>query len=372
MFLPVVFFMLSGVVSAPTPDSDLPPWFTKLNPEARVKLYWREVYETGEDSSGPELLARGGLFPHFVEIIETGIEISTIDTQIGSSPESISLSNGSGGKPLSLTQAFVGVRWEPSSFEALALLGKFASPLLVSPLIWDSEIRPEGALQSLSFNPGHSALRFAVFAGQFSLNQVSSSVVAGTSKKNSWLFTEGILGAYRLGAGYEIRLGVNSHYFLHPSTSLADISGPRGNALVGTVGSSPRFRFEYAPVEFVARAQTKPLGITAALEGAFVVNFRTPDQQRAFWIEGQLGNPWKKQNLFFTASYYYNEPDVTLAMFTSRQYAYANRKGPRLELSYYLFDFMRIGSSFLFVETLAGSAFQSTHKEWRGDVEMRF
>ena len=63
---------------------------------------------------------------------------------------------------VNIGQAYLG--WRPSSWFEITV-GKFPMPLYVTPLIWDSDINPEGAVEKFKFSVGNANL-FANF-GQF-------------------------------------------------------------------------------------------------------------------------------------------------------------------------------------------------------------
>ena len=65
------------------------------------------------------------------------------------------------------------------------------------------------------------------------------------------------------------------------------------------------------------------------------MNFRTPDNQRSFFFEGFVGNEWKRNQLQARISYFYNEPDTTIALFSDNEYGHTNRKGPRIQLMFF-------------------------------------
>ncbi|MDB5038906.1 MAG: hypothetical protein JWQ35_2434 [Bacteriovoracaceae bacterium] len=359
--------VISGFMIVGNP---LPEWFSELNPSARFRLRWTERSERNAKVSGFSLLAQAGVFPDIREQLKAGLQISTNSNSPAAPPNSAPLSNGMENKELSFHQAYVEFHLG-NRFKWSALVGKFIAPTFSSPLIWDEEIAPEGLFQSLEFSSG-SHFRLATYAAQYAVDQALASVSAGTPLRRSWLFQEGIFGFIDWSSEGDLKFAVNHYYFYDLSENIANRSSSLGNTTLSLSNNNSSFRYAYAPLEAVLAATASPLGIQTGIKGAFCVNFRTPDQQRGFYLETHLGNAWKAKNFLFTLSYYYNEPDVTVSFFTDNAYGYTNRKGPRAEISYFVSRMLRLGVSALYAETLASSNYQSNRKEIRSDLEFEF
>jgi len=364
--------ILEGILAVAVLGFD---WKSDLHPEGKFRLLWHQAYETTRDVSQMELSAKGGVFPDLQPWLKTGVELSTAGTNLDSRPDRVTLAGGMSDKTIALGQAYLDFVWKTDLLESHAFAGKFESPLFYSPLLWDHEIRPEGLLESVSFNvSSEPEVHSAFYAGQFSVDQVSESITNGTPMRRSWLFEQGILGSYRSAAiaAVEVSLAFNFYYFADLSERVANLSGQRGNSIIGTIGNNPKFRYHFAPIENVLQISAVPLGIRTGLLGAFAINFRTPDKQRSFFVQADIGNVWRKRNFVGSLSYYYNEPNTSVALFSDADYGYANRKGPRAEVSYFVIDRLRLGMSFALLETLADSVYQANRKEFYLEAEARF
>jgi len=353
--------------------SSLPDWLNELNPEGRIRLRWLERIEDKSDWSGPRVAAEVGLFPSIDEHFHWGIQIVAANPSIDSSPNSVALDGGMKAKPLSLHQVYI--RYSSHhAFPAdlLVYLGKFKSPLLFSPLLWDEEMHPEGALEIFSLRFFSDVLSLSLYAGQFSADQVIQSVVNGTPQRRSWLFQQGIELGLHPNPWFSTRFGLNHFHFHDPSEQLAESSGHIGNSFIGTLGNSPSFQNDYAPFEFLLALEGQPLGIHAELLGALAINWRTSEDDRGFFVHGSLGNAWKARQLLIALSYYYNEADTTIALFSDDQYAFTNRKGPRVQADYFIRDNFRLGGSFVFAEVISNSQVQEDRYEILVDFETRF
>lgn len=272
---------------------------------------------------------------------------------------------------MALTQIFAAFK-NPDFWGLHLIFGKFSSPVLQSPLLWDHDFHPEGAFESFTFKSVFPSLDLAIYAGQFSVDQPIASISDGTPRRRSWLFEQGVMSVFRFQYDAEIKTAVNQYTYFDLSERLANFSGQQGNTFMGTIDSNARFRYEYAPVELVSEWSAKPLGIRSALYGAFAINFRTPDQQRSFFIRGSIGNDWSPDHFVLSLVYFYHEPDTTVAYFSDDEFGYSNRKGALAKLTYAPLKFLKLGASFLFAEALASSPFQNERKELKTELEMVF
>lgn len=351
-------------------DEPLLRAFSDLQPSARLQMTWIERSERNFDRSGFELIAQGGIFPKFSNELGGGFQLSTGDTSSTASPNAVDLASGFSNKPIGIHQAYLEshlgstLRWS-------GLLGKFKAPNLFSPLTWDEEIAPEGLFQSLEFLPTLED-RISLYAAQYSVDQVATSITTGTPLRRSWLFQQGLYGRVLWTSETELKLALNHYHFFDPSERLANKAGALGNTYLGAIDNNPRFRYAYSPLELMFSASAHPLGILTGISAAFVINFRTPDKQRSFFAEAHLGNSWKPQNFYFSVAYYYQEPDVTLSLFTNHLYGYTNRKAARGEISYFFLKNLRAETSVLYGEILQASSSQTRRKELRASMELLF
>jgi polyhydroxyalkanoate synthesis regulator phasin len=80
-------------------------------------------------------------------------------------------------KGINIGQAYIG--WKPTDwFEATA--GRMPMPLYITPMIWDSDINPEGAVEKFKFSVGNNLDLFANF-GQFLYQDTNPDAAAFSS-----------------------------------------------------------------------------------------------------------------------------------------------------------------------------------------------
>jgi hypothetical protein len=84
---------------------------------------------------------------------------------------------------INIGQAYLG--WRPASWYEMTV-GKFPMPLYVTPMVWDTDINPEGAVEKLKFSAGNANL-FANF-GQFLYQNAnpSSELPSGDTFMLAW------------------------------------------------------------------------------------------------------------------------------------------------------------------------------------------
>jgi hypothetical protein len=366
----IIFLLLSIYCSAVT-GSVLSELKTELNPEAQFRIRWLERKESGRDLSGPYLLARGGIFPRLSDYLQTGFELATYQTGGSTTdPHSLPLSNEMETKSIGLSQAFLtGSISHPHSLPILYSfkIGKFLSPLFSSPMLWDANIHPEGLFQAVTWS-STNAFSVSVYATQLSADQINHS----SSLRRSWLFEQGVFGFFRWSPESSIKFAVNFYHFHDLSERVADASGTKGNTFIGSLQNNPTFRYEYSPMEAILSLQGQPLGITAEFTAAGAVNFRTPDNERGFFLQASVGDKWKKGKARCDLSYLYAEPDLSVAAFSSSDEGNLNRKGPRIHFSYFPRENLRVGAAFLYSDVLRSSAQQSLRKEAIADMEILF
>lgn len=369
-----LLFIATVAVSVPSESDAITGFesFEALKPSARMRLRWRENIENSNEVSGPEILLQAGIFPTVNAWFSFGVQLSTGETTLGESPDSIQLKDGMSLKSIGLSQAYVKLT-HGTSTQMTVQMGKFASTILSNPFLFDPLLSAEGFYEEIGIFQNSTRFKIKAFASQRSIDQVGyNSTSASQPMRRSWIFVQGAELFYSWTTDVQFRFSGQIHFDHDMSEAIVDLSAKRGNSILGTVGNSPRFQNRYAPIEVFADLSGRPIGIYSAVRGGLAINPRAHDKDRGFFIQGSLGSPWMKDELHTSIAYYYAEPDLGVAAISSSDYGYLNRKGFRVTSTYYLEEFLGVGGSFLFVETLAGSSFQDTRKEFKIDLEARF
>jgi hypothetical protein len=117
-------------------------------------------------------------------------------------------------------------------------LGKMPNPLFTTPMLWDTDLNPEGAAERFNFKVGQAEL-FATF-GQFYYQDVNPtrtaaflvpSLPGGSDAPSPWLF------AWQLGANYH----VNEDISAKAAATLYNYTSHGGPALAGSSVLNPDF-----------------------------------------------------------------------------------------------------------------------------------
>ncbi len=339
-----------------------------LNPEYRIQLKWIERFEKNQDFSGPLLSAQAGISPQFNPCISATLQASTASATGDKGPLSTQLTQTGRSNSLTFSRAAIETHVGNSILWS-AKIGKYKSDRPYSPLLWDEELNPEGLGQSLDFEIA-DRWHMTLFAEQNSLDQKPESLIDGTPQRRSWLLVNGALLTWT--KDWQIGMGISHYYFHDLSEGIANIAATRGNTVQGVGSVLAAFDEQFSSSEILLSAEANPLGIRSALHSAFVVNWQTDDWERGFYIDAEMGNIWRAKNFHFRLSYYYSEPDSTMALVTDHRFGGTNRKGPQGEISYFFIDQMRMGLSVSYFETLRASTVQATRKEISADLEVLF
>jgi hypothetical protein len=159
-----------------------------------------------------------------------------------------------------------------------------------------------------------------------------------------------------------IRFGGTHSHVLSIPDSLKSKSAATGNSFSGSL-DTPSLRAKFSTSEALLEMTALPLGLTTKLQAAFAINWRSNDLHRGFFVEGTVGNSWIKENLLGSLSYYYAEPDLTLASISDPRFSFTNREVFRGSISYFPLDDFKAELTVRYARTIATSTLQNTKKE---------
>lgn len=347
----------------------VPDWAEELKPQAQMRVRYQERWED-PDLSGLELAARIGIFPKIDELVELGIELSTAGAGLQGRPEAVSFSQGSASKSIALSQAYIALQQPLNSHSRATLsLGKFANPFKSSPYLWDQDRRPEGAYQALAWRGRNFHFRFQ--AGQYSADRVEASLTQGRPLRRSWLFVQGAEFVYRLSQSTQLRFNTEAYAFYDISERLQEASGELGNS---TQAVTPPLRLQekFLPLHLAVEMQSEPIGIPSSIFVSAAINPRSTDNDRGLYVLGSLGQHWEENGSVLALSYYYSEPDLSLAFFTDNEYAQSNRQAGRARLYFYPRAYLGVSVSYLYASVLKQNPRQEDRQEILGQIEMRY
>jgi hypothetical protein len=200
-----------------------------------------------------------------------------------------------------LGQAYL--NWHPVDWYEMTA-GRMAMPLYTTPMVWDSDINPEGAFEKFKYTMGNVDL-FADF-GQFVYQDPSSA--SGAPSSDTFLL------AWQAGAN--VRFAKDMSFKIAPMFYTYEGSGSSGglNSIfvgqgglgsnsglnIGVPGGSPSYSQEgindlfilEIPAELNFKIKNTPLGtLQARLFGDFAYNFKGGDRATAAYYANPLAFP---------------------------------------------------------------------------------
>lgn len=253
--------------------------------------------------------------------------------------------------------------------------GKFENPFAraSSSMVWDGDVTPEGAYQSLEFGWFNGKLKPFVNLGQFVLQESATLADAemygaqagirwtppGFGEKSETKLTHAL-------AYYDFSDYTKNSNFIVSGTSLA-----RGNSVSGT----RLFAGDFDILQVYNDIQFKIGGFPVKVFADYAANLadQTVDplnRNDAYEYGIRLGNA--KQKGDWEVLYYYAnvEPNAVVGAFSDSDFGlgHANKRGSSVQLKYKLTDALKVGLNTYFVNNITGVDDEtrrfSTDLEW--------
>jgi hypothetical protein len=193
-----------------------------------------------------------------------------------------------------LGQAFL--NWHPTSWYEMTV-GRMPMPLYTTPMVWDSDINPEGAFEKFKYTIGNVDL-FADF-GQFDYQNPGSATVSPSG--DTFLLTWQAGANVRFGKDMSAKVapmlytysgsgtsgGLNS-IFVGQGANALNVGVPGGNNAYNEQAINDLLILEI-PAEFDFKISKTPLGtLQARLFGDFAYNFQGGDRAKAAYHANPL------------------------------------------------------------------------------------
>ena len=290
--------------------------------DARLRYEWREAQSTVSDSMSRERFRyrlRFGAKGEFLDKFYWGMRLETSD-----SPRSTNLTMGDDAGPwgkasdkINMGQLYLG--YKPSDWFAVEA-GRVANPLYTTPMVWDTDINPEGLVEKFK----HSSGKFDLFAnfGQYLYDEVTpeNPFGAGAMQHDAFMF------AWQLGAKYNFSDKVNAqiapivyHYYgtgrySGPYNPSASVPANIYSKAVNQNGANDLLVFE-VPGEL----NFSMSGIPVILFGDFAINLDAEDratragfaafddQNKAYQVGIAFGKLAKKKSWEIRTSWQHSE-----------------------------------------------------------------
>lgn len=256
--------------------------------------------------------------------------------------------NGSG---IYLGQAFL--NWHPESWYEMTV-GRMAMPLYTTPMVWDSDINPEGAFEKFKYSIGDSVDLFADF-GQFDYQDPSSG--------NRYFSSDVFLLTWQAGA--VVRLPKDTSFKIAPMvytyTGSGSTSSGLGQPFVGQGNA--------AGANIGIPGGTASGGLTAA-QAQQLYNEEGINSLLVLEIPAEFNFKIHKtwlgdlQGRFFTDfSYNFEGDDRATSAYNANPGAFPDRKGPATGHNYAYQAGFGIGSAGAVYGPTQGLVYGSTSKK---------
>lgn len=271
-------------------------------------------------------------------------------------------------KPLFIDAAYVTLT--PPEQDWISLTGgkmnnPFWAPSLNSPMVYDADITPEGAVLQLKhkFGPEDRLQAFAN-GGAFVLDELSGSKFDTYMSDVQAGITANLLGDAK---SPKLKATVAGGYFLTQNLTkfpVSDSSGNLGNALSASTNYLGNFQTIYARGEVAWKFSDKPLLGTPAvltLGGEYDNNLTdsykhlTPDgdQVEAWTLQLTLGQAAKRGQWQIAYQYKRAEADALFDSLTDDDFGGTDRKGHVIKAAYNVRDWWQLGFSALVTEKIS-------------------
>lgn len=237
-----------------------------------------------------------------------------------------------GGQSISFDRFFLAVK----PIEQFSLVGgKFANPFLSSEMIWDEDVQPEGAAQTLALANLGPLKELKATAGQFMLEEVAAET-------DSYMFGGQLAGTFEPLAGLSVTMAGAYYGFQKPNRIAAalatgSLTSGNTNRIIGS-GAQTQFLSDFELVDLYSRLTWTrwPIPLTAVVD--YVHNAGAPDRDDGIWTEFYVGKLKQRGDWRVGYGYALVETDAVLSAFNSDDWLDTNIRTHMVDLAYQLFD----------------------------------
>ena len=215
--------------------------------------------------------------------------------------------------------------------------GKFANCWVSTPMVWDTDVNPEGFYERFSY-------KWGVFEPYLTLGQMM--IRENSSKQDAYVL------AYQGGANIKLEkatLGLNLAYYDYHKYD-TNYKYPNGNTTSGSGTSAYLNAGDFNVLDFLA--QFKYDGWRYPVE--FFVDYAQnldatgpyADEDTAWSVGGGIGKNKTQKDWSVAYRYVCIEPNAVVGAFTDSDFGFANRKGSEVKFKYNIYDPLTLGVAF--------------------------
>ena len=216
--------------------------------------------------------------------------------------------------------------------------GKMANPFVSSPMVWDTDVNPEGFYEKFSY-------KWGVVEPYFTFAQLT--VRENSSKKDSY----GL--AYQGGANFKLAekltAGVNLAYYDYVRYD-TNYKYPNGNTVGGSGSNTYLDALNFNILDFLAQVKYEGWRYPVDFFVDYAQNLDATgpygDEDTAWSVGGGIGQNKKQKDWSVAYRYAHLEPNAVAGAFTDSDFGFANRKGSEVKFKYNIYDPLAFGVAF--------------------------
>jgi hypothetical protein len=215
--------------------------------------------------------------------------------------------------------------------------GKFANCWVSSPMVWDTDVNPEGFYERFSHKWG--AIEPYVTLGQMMIRENSS-------KQDAYVL------AYQGGANIKVdkvALGFNLAYYDYTRYDI-NYKYPNGNTTSGTSPNTDLNAGDFDVLDFLATFKYEGFKYPVDFFVDYAQNLGASgpyaDEDTAWSVGGCIGQNKKQKDWSVAYRYAHIEPNAVVGAFADSDFGFANRKGSEVKFKYNIYDPLAFGVAF--------------------------
>jgi len=334
-------------------------WADRISLYGDLRLRYEDIDEEG--SGGAERdrergRARIGLKADVSPNVKVTMGLATG----GDNPVSRNVSADSGFSTKDIGIELFYVDWRATDYLTV-YAGKMKNPLFKAggvPLVWDSDLNPEGAAASIS-------------SGMFFANAGLFTVEERNGDDDSMLYA--VQGGIKLGLGDSSKLTAGLGYFAYTNTAGYEPFYD-GAANGNSVDANGDYLYEYKNTEAFAQFDTRFGDWPFQVYAHYTVNGEVDVEDTAFAYGAKFGSAKKEGSQQFSYTYQDIEADAVVGTFNDSDFGGGgtDSSGHMLKYKYMLRDTIGLGGT-LFINKI--DRFQGTEHDFNRlqlDVEFKF
>lgn len=342
-------------------DATPKAWYERVTLKGDVRL--RGEYTDKENDSSRwrgRIRARAQAEAQVIDTVRLGLGLRTGGDDPVSGNQS--LGDAFSSKEFMLDLAYL--KWAPAETEGLVFTGgKMNKPwVMVSDLVWDSDVNPEGAVAVYTFKI--DKIELLMNAGGFLVQERhnAQALLRGDeierTSQDTWLFAGQLGLRAKPSTNFSFLAAATYYYYDHLAdmATLYDTSKGYGNSTTSLTNSNLRFyRYDYRLAEALAEIGfTCPLtGMKTKIYGQYVRNTE-PDDDRDGFLAGIKFGELKAPGAFMLG-YNYRElqKDAVVGAFADADCwgGGTDGRGHKIEAGYQLADNWSLGASWFINES---------------------